>query len=60
MTPRHDDIPSSGRFHGTERPSDSAADPSPNAAISARIVERVLNASRYLLIAISRDWERCG
>jgi hypothetical protein len=60
MTQRHDDIPSYGRFPGTERRSDSAAKPSPNAAIRERIVERVLNASRYLLIAIGRDWERCG
>jgi hypothetical protein len=59
MTQRHDDIPPYGKFPGTGRQADSAAEPS-NAAIRERIVERVLNASRHLLIAIGRDWERCG
>ena len=60
MTERPDDIPTYGRFPGTERQAGSAAEPESSAAIRERIVERVLNAARYLLIAIGRDWERCG
>jgi hypothetical protein len=58
MTQRHDDIPPYGIFPGTSaKPGDAA--PS-NAAIRERIVERVLNAQRRILIALGRDWERCG